>query len=151
MGKVADRSSTAWAGTNIKTPEDLDKIFGAYRNKRQEHFLVATLTGAHTVIRVYVVSIGTVNKAITAGREVFYPAILDNASRVALAHNHPSGKAEPSKEDDRITETMVKAGELLGILVLDHIILTKTGFFSYARSGKVGGLAAVGLPPQESL
>lgn len=137
---VADRSSTKRAGTFIGGADDLYEVFSEYRNKRQEHFLAATLDAGNKVIRIYVITIGTVSHTIIAPRELFYPAILDNAVSVALAHNHPSGQASPSKQDDKITAMLVEAGNLIGIQVLDHLIITKNGFYSYAREERLGGL-----------
>src|SRR5262249_35076559 len=72
--------------------------------------------------------------AVTA-REVFAPAIRRHAAAVVLAHNHPSGDPEPSPEDRAFTELMTRAGALLGIQLLDHLVVTRRGYFSFAESG----------------
>ena len=66
---------------------------------------------------------GTVNEAIIHPREVFRYAILKNVSSIIIAHNHPSGECQPSKEDIAVTERLVESGKLLGIAVLDHVIV----------------------------
>ena len=119
----------------ISGPKDTYVALRRYHAKRQEHFLVLTLDGAHQVIAIRIVSIGLVNRTIVAPREVFGPAIKDNACAVILAHNHPSGKLEPSPEDIEITTRLVGAGELLGIEVLDHLIVGKYGFCSLLEKG----------------
>ena len=70
-------------------------------------------------------------------RNVFQGALLTNAVAMVLGHNHPSGNIRPSKEDDRITNQIAKAGELLNIRVLDHIIFTREGFYSYEDEGRI--------------
>jgi DNA repair protein RadC len=134
------RGSTKQASTRVRSPGDASALFAAYKNERQEHFLLATLNGQHEVIRTYVISIGIVNRTVIAPREVFYPAILDNAVAVIAAHNHPSGSPLPSKEDADLTETLAAAGKLLGIAVLDHVVVAKNGVYSFKRDGKMEGL-----------
>jgi DNA repair protein RadC len=124
-------------GERIKTPADVPPLVAAYRKKRQEHFLVITLNGAHGVIRVRSVTKGIANRTLTHPREVFYPAIIDNAVAVILAHNHPSGRAEPSENDDEITCRMIECGKLLGIPVLDHVIVAKEGYYSYKENDRL--------------
>jgi DNA repair protein RadC len=128
-------------GAVIRSSDEAAALFSAYKDKRQEHFLAATLNGAHRVINVHVVAIGTVNRTILAPREVFYPAIVDNAVAVIVAHNHPSCQREPSPEDDEVTARVVAAGELLGIHVLDHIIVAGDDYYSYSKERRMGGEA----------
>jgi DNA repair protein RadC len=126
-----------YSGIKVKHPEDLVGALSAYGNKRQEHFLVITLNTAHKVIKVHLVSKGILNRSIVHPREVFYPAIVDNAAAVILAHNHPSGEIYPSEDDDKLTERLKEAGEILGLLVIDHIILTKNDYYSYTKYSRV--------------
>lgn len=88
----------------------------------QERFVTACLDTKHRVQCVVVITIGTLDASLVHPREVFKPAILEGSAAVVLSHNHPSGNPEPSREDIRVTDTLTKAGELLGINVLDHII-----------------------------
>lgn len=89
----------------------------------QESFFVATLNGAHRPIKVHTVTTGLLNRTVVHPREVFRRAILDNAESIVVAHNHPSGLTKPSIEDRELTARLKKAGDLMGIPVLDHIIL----------------------------
>lgn len=121
----------------IHSPSDSYSALKKFHNKRQEHFLVMTLNGAHGIIAIRIVSIGLVNRAIVHPRELFRPAIVDNAVAVILAHNHPSGRTDPSAEDRDITNRLIQAGELLGIEVLDHVIISKNGYYSFTEHGLI--------------
>jgi DNA repair protein RadC len=79
--------------------------------------------------------IGTLNTSLAHPREIFKEAIIHNAMSVVLTHNHPSGDPEPSEDDLTITKRLTEAGKILGIEVIDHIIITKTGFFSFKEKG----------------
>jgi DNA repair protein RadC len=133
------RGSAKFRGTAALSSSDAVEFFSAYTNERQEHFLAATLTAKHRVIKIHVVSIGTVSRTVVAPREVFYPAIVDNAVAVIVAHNHPGGCSEPGTEDDDVTVSLAAAGKLLGIQVLDHIIVAKEGYYSYRKNGRMEG------------
>jgi len=119
----------------ITNPSDVFPLIKRYSTKKQEHFLVITLSAASVAIRVHLTSIGLLNRTLIHPREVFVRAIKDNAASVILAHNHPSGNVEPSREDREATQRLVKAGALLGIEVLDHLIIGKSGFYSFRESG----------------
>ena len=82
-------------------------------------------------------NIGLINKSHVHPREVFNNAIQANAAQVIIAHNHPSGDLEPSKEDIKITLEMIEAGKILGIEILDHLIVTKSEFLSFRQKGLV--------------
>lgn len=97
------------------------------RDKKQECFVVLTLDGANRLISNTIVFQGTLNQSLVHPREVFAKAIEDRAACIIVAHNHPSGNTEPSEEDYAITEKLKEAGELLGIQVLEHIVITKNG------------------------
>jgi len=116
-------------------PDDAYNLIKRYRNSPQEQFIVITLNGAHVPISVSLASIGLVNRTIIHPREVFVRAIRDMASAVIVCHNHPSGSLNASPEDNELTERICKAGELLGIHVIDHIIFTNTGYASLRRAG----------------
>ncbi len=96
--------------------------------REQEHLSVVMLTIRNGVLGVETVSVGGLHASVVAPREVFKPAIRRNAASIILAHNHPSGDAEPSPDDLMFTARIIDAGELLGIAVLDHLI---TGHDTY--------------------
>lgn len=108
----------------ISSPEDGAKIIKAYiGNSDRENFIVACLDTRNNVTAIHTVSIGSINETIVYPREVFKIAILANSKAIILAHNHPAGDPSPSREDVNFTENIVKAGKILGIEVLDHIVV----------------------------
>ncbi len=88
------------------------------------------LNSRYQIVHDEVISIGSLTANIVHPREVFRPALENSAAAVIIAHNHPSGSSKPSDADIVITKQIVEAGEILGIDVLDHIIITKHGFSS---------------------
>jgi DNA repair protein RadC len=99
-------------------------------NADREILLSVMLTIKNQLIGVETVNIGSLHATIISAREVFKSAILSNAFGIVLCHNHPSGNPDPSKDDIAITKNLVNAGELLGIKVLDHLIISNRGYVS---------------------
>ena len=124
-------------GPEIKIlgPSDVYQAVRRYANKTQEPFLVLTLNAAQQIIRVHLVSIGLLNRTLIHPREVFVRAIKDHAGGIIVCHNHPSGNLDPSPEDRDVTHRLYQAGELLGIPVLDHLVISKSGFVSLKELG----------------
>ena len=117
---------------DIKDPQSIVKsIRAGMKDKAKEHFKLILLNSRNKIIGISTISIGTLNANLVHPREVFKEAIMHNASSVVLAHNHPSGDPEPSEADLEITKRLIDAGKIMGIDVLDHIIITKTGFMSF--------------------
>ena len=121
----------------VSCPKDLMPFLKRYANARQEHVLLATLDGAQNLLKLHIVSIGLLNRAIVHPREIFIRAIKDNSASVILIHSHPSGNLEASREDREVTTRMVSAGNLLGIPVLDHVIIGRSGFYSFKENGEI--------------
>jgi DNA repair protein RadC len=117
---------TSIDGTMLVTPEHVESYLCDIKALAQEVFVVITLNAKNRVIQKHLVSIGTVNSALVHPRECYRTAILDGASALILAHNHPSGDPTPSSEDIRITRQLISAGEVMGIKVLDHVIVGDT-------------------------
>ena len=124
-------------GLRIATPSDLLPLIRHYADRKQEHFLCATVNGAHEVITVRVVSIGLVDKSPVPPREVFADAVADRASGIIVAHNHPAGGLEPSDSDVEVTQQLKAAGTVVGIALLDHIIFNQSGYYSFLESGRL--------------
>lgn len=114
----------------IDSAEKAVELLGDIRSKKQEYFVCLTLDGANRLIAKRVISIGTLTASLVHPREVFAEAITDRAASIIVAHNHPSGNLEPSIADKEVTERLRRAGEILGIEVLDHLILGGEGFRS---------------------
>jgi DNA repair protein RadC len=112
-------------------------LLKSFAKKRQEHFIVLTLNVSHYVISMRIVSIGLMNRTIIHPREVFIHAIKDNAIAIIVCHNHPSNKVEPSDEDIEITKLLKEAGEIIGIRLLDHVIISKSGYYSFKQNNKM--------------
>src|SRR5215210_784712 len=119
----------------VSSPADVDRLLrGRIANLDRENFVVVLLNTKNEVIETPLVSVGTLSASLVHPREVFKPAIRASAASVILAHNHPSGKVEPSREDREATGMLVQAAEVLGIEVLDHVIVGD-GFFSMKEHG----------------
>lgn len=109
----------------IDSPQKAVEQLADLRDKKQEYFVCLTLDGANRLIAKRVISIGTLTSSLVHPREVFADAIADRSASIIVAHNHPSGNLEPSPADHNVTKRLREAGELLGIELLDHIIITK--------------------------
>ncbi|WP_379669604.1 RadC family protein [Pueribacillus sp. YX66] len=110
----------------VNSPEDAYTLFNRVfdlKNKTKEHFVMACLNIKNKVVGLHVIHIGSINMSLVSPRDVFQSALLNNAKGIIIAHNHPSGDPDPSREDIEVTKRLVEAGDMLGIDVLDHIII----------------------------
>lgn len=114
------------SGRLVLDEDHVLELLADIRTKPQEHFVVLTLDGANRLIEKRIITIGTLNASLVHPREVFADAITDRAAGIIVAHNHPGGTLEPSGPDIVVTKRLRAAGELLGIRLLDHIIVTAT-------------------------
>jgi DNA repair protein RadC len=117
---------------SITGPKDVYNLLVDYRGEKREHFCVVLLDAKNNVLRTSVVHIGTLSSSPVGMREVFRDAVREGASAIIVAHNHPSGDPTPSPEDIEITKSLVKAGVILDIPVLDHVILGELSYSSLA-------------------
>lgn len=126
--------------TRLSSPEIvaeiIEKVF-SLSEEAVEVFGVLTLTTKNKIAGAHIISRGTLNTSLVHPREVFKPAILNNAAAVIIFHNHPSGDTTPSQEDRVITHKLVEAGKLLGISVLDHLIIGEGGQFTSFCAGGI--------------
>lgn len=131
------------AGAAIATPEDVYRHFHpSLRDERQERFFVILLDARHRVLRSEVISQGTLTASLVHPREVFAPALREAAAALVLVHNHPSGDPTPSREDREVTSRLARAGEILGVQVLDHVVVAERGFCSLREEGALGNDSA---------
>ena len=114
----------------IDSPEKAVEQLSDIRDKKQEYFVCLTLDGANRLIAKRIITIGTLTSSLVHPREVFADAITDRAASIIVAHNHPSGSLEPSEADSNVTELLYNAGDLLGIKLTDHIIVTSSSYVS---------------------
>ncbi len=120
----------------VKTPDDVISVVrGRLRGKKKEHFLALLLDTRNQLIKVSEISIGSLDTSIVHPREVFKEAISASAASIIFAHNHPSGDPEASEDDIELTKRLAKAGEIVGIEVLDHIIIGDKKYLSLKREG----------------
>lgn len=117
----------------ICNPGDIYPWLKPYCDEKQEHFIVITLNGANEILSRRVITIGLLNSSQVHPREVFADAVAERAASLVLAHNHPSGNCQPSEEDLRVTYKLKKSGEILGIMVLDHIVFGSSGYYSLRK------------------
>ena len=112
----------------IDSPEKAVELLADIRDKKQEYFVCLTLDGANRLIAKRVVTIGTLTASLVHPREVFADAIADRAASIIVAHNHPSGSLRPSQADIVTTDRLKSAGELLGVPLINHLLITKQSF-----------------------
>jgi DNA repair protein RadC len=108
--------------------------FGA---KPVEQFGLVMLDTKHRLLRTAIISVGTLDSSPAHPREIFREAASASAAAIVLFHNHPSGDPTPSRDDVDLTRRLIRAGELMGIDVLDHVILADTRYFSFRESGRL--------------
>jgi len=121
----------------IKSAKDILPLVADIADKKQEYFVCISLNGANEVIEKRIVTIGLVNSSQVHPREVFADVIADRAAAVIFAHNHPSGDPKPSESDAKTHRQLTEAGKILGLRILDHIIVTKKGYFSFQEAGLI--------------
>lgn len=124
---------------SIESPQSAVDVARHLSDADREHLLVLHLSARNGLLGMETVSIGSLTAAIVSPREVFKAAILSNAASIILIHNHPSGAADPSREDHETTRRVLKAGDLLGIPLQDHIIIADGGYYSFREKGNLDG------------
>lgn len=126
----------------VRRPDDLHPLlWRRFRGLDRERFLALYLDTRHRVLAVETVSIGTLNVSVVHPREVFKLAVALSAAAVIVAHNHPSGCAEPSPEDMELTARLDRCGQLLGISLLDHLVAGGQEIVSIRETGWPTGAA----------
>ena len=135
---VKEESHKYEVETRISCPKDIYEVLTKVcriQCNAEEVFILITLNTKNIITGYFEVHRGTINTSLVHPREVFKRALLNNASNIMVAHNHPSGDPNPSKEDIQITERLKEAGNLLGINLLDHIIVGDDKYISLKEKG----------------
>ncbi len=123
-------------GDKFQSPHQVFAHFASrLRRTRQEVFYVLLLDSRHRLLREVEVSRGSLNQSLVHPREVFAPALRESAAAILVLHNHPSGDPHPSREDHEVTRRLARAGEILGVPLLDHVVIGGEGFTSFAERG----------------
>ena len=119
----------------VLSPHDVWQQCTDIRDNKKEHFVVFFLDTRNQKICREVISVGTLNANLVHPREVFEPAIKNNAAQILVVHNHPSGDCAPSDDDLAVTKRLTDAGTLLGIEVVDHVVVSDHAFLSLKCEG----------------
>lgn len=114
----------------VLSVKDIWNLCADFRSSKKEHIVAFYLDTQQKLIERRIISIGTLDTSLLHPREVFEPALQLSAAGVVLAHNHPSGSLESSDEDIAVTKRVTDAGELLGIALVNHIIVSDKEFRS---------------------
>jgi|LGOV01.1.fsa_nt_gb DNA repair protein RadC len=131
---VREKSIPYQCNSPEKTYELLQKLIG---DKPQEHFITLCIDAKGVVNNASIIHIGAINKSVISPRAIFRTAILSNAVAIIIGHNHPSGNPTPSPEDKLTTKELIKAGTILDIKILDHIIIGNNIYYSFRERGQM--------------
>jgi DNA repair protein RadC len=122
----------------LDSPAAAFKFFKTYIGDQiEEHFCAVALDSRNKVIGAWTASTGILTASIVHPREIYRPAIELSAAAIIVSHNHPSGDPTPSRDDDGVTERLAKAGDVIGIALLDHVIVGDTTYWSYRERGGI--------------
>lgn len=124
--------------TQIKSSKDVRDVFAPHLCELDhEEFWVLYLSRSNRILKKEMLSKGGLSGTVTDVRVILRTALLNKASAIILAHNHPSGNFNPSESDDKITKKIKEASALMDIQTLDHVIITPDAFYSYADNGTI--------------
>jgi DNA repair protein RadC len=122
----------------IRSSKDVYSYFGPMlQDKDYEEFWILLLRRNNKIIRPYKISEGGISGTVADPKRIFKFALENNASSLILCHNHPSGNTSPSNADVKLTTKISEAGKLLDIQILDHVIVTNEGYYSFADKGNI--------------
>jgi DNA repair protein RadC len=121
----------------LASTDDVLSYLNFIRNKKQEYFLCLSLDSGGRLVARRTVTIGLLDVSLAHPREVFAGPLKDRAAAIIVAHNHPSGIAEPSKDDIKTTQQLVSAGIILGVRLRDHIIITGQSYYSFREENLI--------------
>lgn len=122
----------------LSTPQQLASwLIPQFGAARVEQFGIVMLDTRHRLIRAAVLSVGSLDATVVHPREVFREAAGASASAIVLFHNHPSGDPTPSPDDLALTQRLVRAGEVMGIRVADHLVLAHQHYYSFLEAGRL--------------
>jgi DNA repair protein RadC len=136
LWKRSDPRANEAASTEIRRSRDLyDMLYPKFVGLQVEEFWVVYMTKKNKVIRAEMVSRGGTDMCMADSKVIFKMSILAGASAIIVAHNHPSGTLRPSQQDMDITKKLKTVGDMCGIPVIDHIIMTDNGYYSFLDEG----------------
>lgn len=136
FGRKGERASQGARESPVTNDQDAWRIFADLADQKQEHFCAAYFDSKARLIVRRTIHVGTLNMSVVGAREVFREAVRVGAASLIVAHNHPSGDPEPSPEDCQVTSHLQSAGELLDVVLLDHLVIGHNGaYVSLAKRG----------------
>jgi DNA repair protein RadC len=135
LGRRAYSTAAEAARPRLTRPADAFKEVRHIGDLKKEHLVGLYLDAQNGLLHVETISVGSLNTTRTHPREILYPAITHLALGFILAHNHPSGGLDPSEEDVAFSRSVQRAGEIVGIEMYDHLIVTATGYTSLRERG----------------
>ena len=124
---------------DVSGPRQVYERLHALRHKRKEHFVALYVNARNRLTHVETVSIGTLTASLVQPRQRFGPAVAIAAAGIIVAHNHPSGDPRPSVEDRAATRRLERAGRILGVPLLDHVVIGEGGYYSFREEGGLCG------------
>jgi DNA repair protein RadC len=137
LGRRIDQANTQ-AGMSVHSSFSLaQKMIIKLKDYQEEHLVVIFLNTKNQIIREKTMFVGSLDQSIAHPREIFREAVKFSAASIIVVHNHPSGNVTPSKNDYEVTERIKKAGDMVGIKLLDHLIVGKKEYFSMREEGKL--------------
>lgn len=138
LGRRVYEDSDVTPSLSILSSEDAYTYFSKYiKYSKQENLLVIYLDNQKKYITHKIVFKGTINMSVIHPREIYKEALLEDASNIIIMHNHPSGDLNPSKSDDESTYNIASTGSIMGIPMLDHLIVSTKGYYSYMEKGRL--------------
>ncbi len=138
LGRRVYEDKESVSNEKIKNSREAYKFFSKYiAREKQENLLAIYLDNQNRYISHKLLFKGTLNSSIVHPREVFKHALLENASGIIVMHNHPSGSTRPSASDDETTRVLAQTGSIMGIKLLDHLVVSKNGYYSYVEEGRL--------------
>ncbi|MCF7861003.1 DNA repair protein RadC [Candidatus Woesearchaeota archaeon] len=133
--ELSKRGEMPKPGKQIRSAKDVFKLMSNHADNTKEKVISLLLNSRNLIIHKDLVGIGTLNSVLVHPREVFNCAIRNSANGIILVHNHPSGDVTPSDEDFRITKVLYDSGEIIGINLIDHVIVSDGKYFSFKEEG----------------
>ena len=134
--ELASRLKFQSKKNKIENPKDItNMLIQKMKDLKQENFVIILLDSRNNLLKSETVFVGTLNETVIHPREIFQKAIKESAAAIIIAHNHPSGDPMPSLEDIKMTKALIKAGKILDMPVVDHIILGGQKYFSMKEEG----------------
>jgi DNA repair protein RadC len=122
------------AKTFIRSTIDAIEVLKEYAEKKQEYLLALYLNARHELLQKEIVGLGTLNSLRIEPKDIFRHALSTPCASLIIAHNHPSGDPQPSDDDIVFTKRLFEAGEIMGIPMLDHLIISNTGCYSFRNN-----------------